>query len=170
MTKRDTIITIKRRINPDSIKYLINDEIFTAKGDTLLMVRDIPSGMLYTAERARECKVKVKWDAPVGGSPVGYMVFGDTAKYTNESTLMLDGQWLPIEHKKTLASDQIKLGDKVFHEPVRFHPIYHPVKSEPQTNSMNSLVGAMHLEMFIGFTIYALLSLPDRIKRIMQDA
>jgi len=167
--KRDTIITIRRKINPDSIKYLICDEIYTAKGDTMLYVRDIPSGMKYTAERARDVDVTVRWDAPAGGSPVGYMVFGDTAKYTAKSTLVLDGQWEPIEHQKTLVSDQIKPGDKIFQKPVKFHPVYHLAKSETQANWMNNLVDAIHLEMTIGFTIYALLSLLDRIKKITQD-
>lgn len=161
--KRDTIITVKRRVNPDSIKYMICDEIYTAKGDTMLYVRDIPSGMKYTAERARDVEVTVKWDAPVGGSPVGYMVFGDTAKYTAKSTLVLDGQWEPIVEPQ-LKSDKIVPSDYVFAPVTRPSIVIHDRESTGAGFNYNAAVDVANLFMWIGFAIYAALSLPGRLK------
>ena len=114
--KRDTVWHVKKSYKPQ-IDSLVTDWIFGANGDSTLHVRDIPSGMLYTAERSHEVTVKVKHTASIGGSPVGHMVFGeDTLQHgIFDMELSLDGTWLPINgiEAKT-PSDNIKVGKTIF--------------------------------------------------------
>lgn len=114
--KRDTVWHIRKSYKPD-IDSLVHDVIYHANGDTVLHVRDIPSGMLYTAERSHEVTVKVKHTAQIGGSPVGHMVFDeDTLNHgVFEMPLMIDGTWLPINGIDTVTpSDNIKVGKTIF--------------------------------------------------------
>ena len=107
---------IRKSYKPD-IDSLVQDVIYHANGDTVLHVRDIPSGMLYTAERSHEVTVKVKHTASIGGSPVGHMVFGeDTLQHgIFEMPLMIDGTWMPIKvTEATTPSDNIKVGKTIF--------------------------------------------------------
>jgi hypothetical protein len=118
--KRDTVWHIRKSYKPD-LDSLVHDVIYHANGDTVLHVRDIPSGMLYTAERAHVVIVKVKHTAPIGGSPVGHMVFGEDTLSNGvfEMPLMIDGTWLPIKGIQTKTpSDNIKVGKTIF-EPVK---------------------------------------------------
>jgi hypothetical protein len=167
--KRDTTYIIKRRVNPDSVKYLVCDEIFTAKGDTMLLVRDVPKSLLYTAERARELKVRVDMDAPIGGSPVGHMVFDSAAKYTRETTLMLDGQWLPIPEQPRMKSDAIRVGTATFDAPVRDEinlRTESPGGGSGSGLDYNQILDVAMFELFLGFAIYAILSIPSRMREM----
>ena len=114
--KRDTTWFIKNRksVNMDS---LVVDVIHTAGGDSLVMIRQKPTGLKSTAERSHEVTVKVKHTASIGGSPIGHMVFGeDTLQHgIFEMPLMLDGTWLPINGIDTVTpSDNIKVGKTIF--------------------------------------------------------
>jgi hypothetical protein len=114
--KRDTVWHVKKSYKPQ-IDSLVTDWIFGANGDSTLHVRDIPSGMLYTAERSHEVTVKVKHTASIGGSPVGHMVFGDDTLQHGifDMELSLDGTWLPINGLDTVTpSDNIKVGKTIF--------------------------------------------------------
>lgn len=95
----------------------VTDMIFTASGDTILTIRDKPTGLKSTAERSHSIDVKVKHTASIGGSPVGHMVFGeDTLQHgIFDMELSLDGTWLPINGIDTVTpSDTIKVGKTIF--------------------------------------------------------
>jgi len=100
---------------------LVVDVIHTASGDSLVMIREKPTGLKSTAERSHEITVKVKHTAQIGGSPVGHMVFGEDTLQPGiyEMPLMLDGSWLPINGiDTTTPSDNIQVGKTIF-EPVK---------------------------------------------------
>jgi hypothetical protein len=156
---KDTVLL--KGASPNPLDGMIVDEIYGANGDTIVFFRKAPEAMLYTAERAREHKVRVKSDMTIGGSPIGYMVFDDTTKYTRESVVMLDGQWKPYEESKTasmMASDTIKPSTTEYSTPQRFS-ITHPVHDTIRDNyPMNPIADGLLVFMLAAFSVYKILS------------
>jgi hypothetical protein len=139
--KRDTTWFVKNKeaVNMDS---LVVDVIHTSSGDSLVLIRQKPTGLKSTAERSHTINVKVKHTAPIGGSPVGHMVFGeDTLGHgIFDSQLSLDGTWLPINGiDTTTPSDNIKVGKTIF-EPVKPYKTHIEV-APVQANSLPNYDG-----------------------------
>lgn len=163
--KRDTTWFVKNRgaVNMDS---LVVDVIHTASGDSLVMIREKPTGLKSTAERSHEIKVKVKHTAQIGGSPVGHMVFGeDTLGHgIFDAELSLDGWWMPIGLDTTTPSDNIQVGKTIF-EPVK--PFKTHIEIEPNkpvsTPNYDSVCQGVLLALIIMAYPYLLLS---RLKKV----
>lgn len=156
--RRDTVLLKGATAKP--LDGMIVDEVYKPGGDTIVFFRKAPDAMLYTAERAREHKVRVKPDMPIGGSPIGHMVFDDTTKYTRETVVMLDGQWKPYEEPEAvaMASDTIRPSVTHYEAPQRFvisHPDHAPVR-DPYP--MNSIADGLLVFMLAAFSVYKILS------------
>jgi len=139
--KRDTTWFVKNKeaVNMDS---LVVDVIHTASGDSLVLIRQKPTGLKSTAERSHTINIKVKHTAPIGGSPIGHMVFGEDtlANGIFDSQLSLDGTWLPINGiDTTTPSDNIKVGKTIF-EPVKPYNTHIEV-APAQANSLPNYDG-----------------------------
>jgi hypothetical protein len=144
---------------------LVVDVVHTASGDSLVLIRQKPTGLKSTAERSHTINVKVKHTAPIGGSPVGHMVFGEDtlANGIFDSQLSLDGWWMPIGLDTSTPSDHIKAGKTIFEpvNPYKTHIEVAPVQANSLPNYDGICQGVLFALVIMAFP-YLLL---ERLKK-----
>lgn len=153
LPKRDTVWHIRHRDTTAELPPIdscIQDFIYGANGDTTLHVREVPSGLLYTAERSRDVEVWVEKAAYYEPIP-GRMLFGeDTARYSAEKQLLpLDGEWMPIIEPPSL---KIYPNNTTFDAPMKptitIHKHEQPIAMFP----MDSAVQGIEFALLVVFT------------------
>ena len=153
LPKRDTVWHIRHRDTTAELPPIdscIQDLIFGANGDTTLHVREVPAGLLYTAERSRDVEVWVEKAAYYEPIP-GRILFGDdTARYSAEKQLLpLDGEWMPIIEPPSL---KIYPNSATFDAPMKPIITIHPKVDSTARFPMDTAVQGVEFAFLLVFT------------------
>lgn len=151
---RDTT-WIVRHTKPVSIDSLITDEVYSASGDTLVMLREVPSGMVLSGKREHKIQVDV--------------AVNDTIM-TKDSVVVLDGAWLPIKDDVRPDTNELLPLTMEAQVPTILFNTGKEVAQEAAKYPFNATLDSVYIGVLAVLTLHLLIyKVPSCIRAAMVD-